>query len=44
MLTYRAPWTNANSKLFPYEGVVDLVRNVMEGLSIVRTEEKEKKE
>lgn len=44
MLTYRAPGTNANSKLFPYEGVVDLLRNVMKGLSIIRTGEKEKRD
>lgn len=42
VLTYRAPWTNANSKLFSYESVVDPMRNVVEGLSIIRTGEKRK--
>lgn len=41
-LTYRAPWSNAYSKLLLYEGVVDPLGNVMEGFSIIRADETRK--
>lgn len=42
LVTYRAPWTNTDSELFPYEGVVDLMGNVMEGFPVIRTSERER--
>lgn len=40
MLTYRAPRSDTDSKLLPYESVVDALGNVMERLSVIRTEER----
>lgn len=40
--TYRAPRSNADSKLLPYEGVVDPLGNVMEGFSVIRADERGK--
>ncbi len=40
--TYRAPRSDADSKLLPYEGVVDPVGNVMEGFSVIRADERGK--
>lgn len=40
LLTYRAPWSNTDSKLLPYEGVVDLMGNVMEGFPVIRANER----
>lgn len=43
LLTYRAPRSNTDSKLLPYEGVVDPMGNVMEGFCIIRTDERGEK-
>ncbi len=37
LLTYRAAWSNTDSKLLPYEGVVDPLGNIKERFSIIRT-------
>lgn len=33
---YRVAWSHADPELLPYEGVVDVLRNVVKGFSIIR--------
>lgn len=40
--THRAPGSNADSELLPYEGVVDPMGDVVEGLCVVRADERGK--
>lgn len=40
--THRAPRSNTDSKLLLYEGVVDPLGDVMEGFSVIRTDDRNK--